>query len=106
MARSRKIYQEIRTLCAVPYVSSLQTSTWRRVPGWLEWGLGGGQNPCFANGLAQNHGLENSLTRSTRRRCQTLSRPALRILGVDADGEAGPYATVCESFYPGESDEI
>lgn len=45
------IYAEVRRLCAVPYVSSLQRHLATR-PGWLEWAwtvIG----PAFQGGLAQ-----------------------------------------------------
>jgi len=45
------IYAEIRHLCAVPYVSSLQRHLATR-PGWLEWGWHA-VRPVFASGVAQ-----------------------------------------------------
>ena len=46
-----QIYDEIKTLCAVPYVSSLQRHLATR-PGWLQW-CWQTVRPVFISGLAQ-----------------------------------------------------
>ena len=46
-----RIYAEIRALCAVPYVSSMQRHLATR-PGWLEWSWGA-IRPVFLDGTAQ-----------------------------------------------------
>jgi hypothetical protein len=88
------IYAEIRRLWAVPYVSSLQRHLATR-PGWLEW-TWAALAPAFSSGRAQvaawraADGLDVP-------RLPPVSRDALRVWGVDADGEAMVRAT-CASF--------
>lgn len=89
-----QIYHAIRTLCAVPYVSSLQRYLATR-PGWLEW-TWAAIKPVFANGLAQTTAWKLA-AEIDMAPLPVLSRPALRVLGVDADGEQAIRA-VCESF--------
>jgi hypothetical protein len=89
-----QIYHEIRTLCAVPYVSSLQRHLATR-PGWLEWSWAA-IKPAFANGLAQTTAWKLAAEMDMVP-LPVLSRSALRALGVDADGEQA-IRTVCESF--------
>ncbi|MEM7407567.1 MAG: hypothetical protein AAF458_19905 [Pseudomonadota bacterium] len=50
------IYDEIRSFCAVPYVSSLQRHLATR-PGWLEWAWQSAR-PVFASGIAQEAAWE------------------------------------------------
>ncbi len=88
------IYAEIRRLCAVSYVSSMQRHLATR-PGWLEW-VWAALRPAFAGGRAQDaawrvaEGLDVP-------RLAPISRDALRVWGVDAAGEDG-IRTVCGSF--------
>ena len=89
-----QIYQEIRTLCAVPYVSSLQRHLATR-PGWLEWAWAA-VKPAFETGLAQTTAWALAAEIDAAP-LPALLRPALRVLGVDADGERA-IRTVCESF--------
>ena len=88
------IYAEIRRLWAVPYVSSLQRHLATR-PGWLEW-TWASLAPAFTSGQAQaaaRHAVEGLEVP----RLAPVSRDALRVWGVDADGEAAIRAT-CASF--------
>jgi hypothetical protein len=88
------IYDQIRRLWAVPYVSSLQRHLATR-PGWLEW-TWAALGPAFASGVAQA-----AAWRATEGlvvpRLPPLSREALAVWGVDAAGEAAIRAT-CASF--------
>ncbi len=89
-----EIYAEIRRLCAVPYVSSMQRHLATR-PGWLTWAWAA-VRPAFADGSAQEAAWRVSGV-SDVAPLPRLSRSALRVLGVDADGERAIRAT-CESF--------
>jgi hypothetical protein len=89
-----QIYDDIRILCAVPYVSSLQRHLATR-PGWLEWAWAA-MSPVFADGSAQTTAWQVA-AKLDMPPLPVLSRPALRVLGVDADGEQA-IRTVCESF--------
>jgi hypothetical protein len=88
------IYDEIRRLWAVPYVSSLQRHLATR-PGWLEW-TWAALRPAFASGVAQTAAWRaaDGLTLS---RLAPISRHALRVWSVDAGGEAAIRAA-CASF--------
>ena len=88
------IYDEIRRLWAVPYVSSLQRHLATR-PGWLEW-TWAALRPVFASGRAQVAAW-NAAEGLTVPRLAQISRDALRVWGVDADGEAAMRAA-CASF--------
>jgi hypothetical protein len=88
------IYEEIRRLWAVPYVSSLQRHLATR-PGWLEW-TWAALRPAFASGRAQVAAW-NAAEGLTVPRLAQISRDALRVWGVDADGEAAMRAA-CASF--------
>ena len=88
------IYEEIRRLWAVPYVSSLQRHLATR-PGWLEW-TWAALRPAFASGGAQVAAW-NAAEGLTIPRLAPISRDALRVWGVDADGEAALRAA-CASF--------
>jgi hypothetical protein len=59
-----QIYQDIRTLYAVSYVSSLQRHLATR-PGWLEWAWAA-IKPVFANGLAQTTACNDCVLPRTR----------------------------------------
>ena len=88
------IYDEIRRLCAIPYVSSMQRHLATR-PGWLEWAWAA-LRPAFVSGRAQTSawraadGLEVP-------RIPPIAHAALRVFGVDQAGETAIRA-VCESF--------
>jgi hypothetical protein len=88
------IYDQIRRLWAVPYVSSLQRHLATR-PGWLEW-TWAALAPAFTCGTAQAAagGAADGLVVP---RLAPLSREALAVWGVDAPGEAAIRAT-CASF--------
>ena len=88
------IYAEIRRLCAVPYVSSLQRHLATR-PGWLEWAWGA-VAPVFRSGLAQE-GAWRLAGDMQLEPLPALSRPVLRRWGVAPDDEATIRA-VCDSF--------
>jgi hypothetical protein len=89
-----RIYAEIRALCAVPYVSSMQRHLATR-PGWLEWAWAA-LRPVFADGAAQTAAwrLVGTLDAPP---LPPLSASALRVLGVDAGG-ARAIRAACESF--------
>jgi len=89
-----RIYAEIRELCAVPYVSSMQRHLATR-PGWLPWAWAA-LRPAFLDGTAQEAAwrLAGPVDAPPLPR---LSESALRVLGVDAEAERSIRAT-CESF--------
>lgn len=89
------IYAEIRHLCGVPYVSSMQRHLATR-PGWLEWAWTA-IRPAFASGVAQTSAWRAVDARPALR-VPHISRAALRVFGVDDAGEASVRA-VCDSFY-------
>ena len=88
------IYDQIRRLWAVPYVSSLQRHLATR-PGWLEW-TWAALGPAFTSGTAQAAAWR-AADGLTVPRLAPLSRDALAVWGVDAAGEAAIRAT-CASF--------
>ena len=88
------IYDEIRRLWAVPYVSSLQRHLATR-PGWLEW-TWRALAPAFVSGRAQVAAWR-AAEDLTVPRLAPISRHALRVWGVTAEGEAAIRAT-CASF--------
>jgi hypothetical protein len=88
------IYDEIRRLWAVPYVSSLQRHLATR-PGWLEW-TWSALSPAFASGGAQAAAWR-AAEGLTIPRLAPMSRHALRVWDVDANGEAAIRAA-CASF--------
>jgi hypothetical protein len=89
-----RIYGEIRALCAVPYVSSMQRHLATR-PGWLEWAWAA-IRPVFADGAAQTAAwrLVGTLDAPP---LPPLSPSALRLLGVDA-GAVPAIRAACDSF--------
>ena len=89
-----RIYGEIRELCAVPYVSSMQRHLATR-PGWLPWAWGA-VRPAFVDGSAQEAAWRAAGPVDAPP-LPRLSENALRVLGVDADAERSIRAT-CESF--------
>jgi hypothetical protein len=88
------IYEEIRHFWAVPYVSSLQRHLATR-PGWLEW-TWAALRPVFVNGQAQAAAWRAAEGLRVPE-LPLISRQALRVWGVTADGEAAIRAT-CTSF--------
>ena len=52
------IYDELKTLCGIPYVSSMQRHLATR-PGWLPWAWGA-IRPAFVSGRAQEAGWTNA----------------------------------------------
>ncbi len=88
------IYDEIRRLCGVPYVSSMQRHLATR-PGWLPW-VWTALRPAFESGRAQTAAWR--VTEALQPpRLAPISRHALRVWGVDAAAEAS-IAAVCASF--------
>ena len=92
--RIAAIYDEIRRYCAVPYVSSLQRHL-ATMPGVLEWAwtalrpaVVSGRIPEDAWRLAQGIDIAP---------LPPISRAALRVLGVDAAGEAA-IRNICDNF--------
>ncbi len=88
------IYEQIRRLWGVPYVSSLQRHLATR-PGWLEW-TWSALGPAFTSGVAQAAAWRAADGLAVPR-LAPLSRDALAVWGVDAAGEAAIRAT-CASF--------
>jgi hypothetical protein len=88
------IYDQIRRLWAVPYVSSLQRHLATR-PGWLEW-TWAALGPAFTSGVAQAAAWR-AADGLVLPRLAPLSRDALAVWGVDTGGEAAIRAT-CASF--------
>jgi hypothetical protein len=88
------IYEQIRRLWAVPYVSSLQRHLATR-PGWLEW-TWAAVGSAFASGVAQTAAWRAADGLAVPR-LAPISREALAVWGVDASGEAVIRAT-CASF--------
>jgi hypothetical protein len=88
------IYAEIRRLCGVPYVSSMQRHLATR-PGWLPW-VWTALRPAFDSGRAQTAAwrVAEALQPPS---LAPVSRDALRVWGVDAAAEAS-IAAVCASF--------
>jgi hypothetical protein len=89
-----RIYADIRRLCAVSYVSSMQRHLATR-PGWLEWSWAA-MHPVFVDGSAQTTAWQVAEALDVAP-LPRLSRSALRLLGVDASGERA-IRTVCDSF--------
>jgi hypothetical protein len=88
------IYDEIRRLWAVPYVSSMQRHLATR-PGWLEW-VWASVGPAFTSGRAQMAAWA-AVERIDVPRLPAIPREALRIWGVDAAGERA-IRVACASF--------
>lgn len=92
--RIAEIYAEIRHYCAVPYVSSLQRQL-ATIPGCLEW-LWDAIRPAVASGRvaeaawARIDGLDLP-------RLAPVSRPALRVFGVD-DADEPVLRGIYETF--------
>lgn len=90
----RIIYGEIRRLWAVPYVSSMQRHLATR-PGWLEW-VWACVGSAFTSGRAQTVAWR-AVASIDVPPLPAIPRDALRVWGVDADGEAAVVA-ICASF--------
>jgi hypothetical protein len=88
------VYADIRALCAVPYVSSMQRHLATR-PGWLPWAWSA-IRPVFASGVAQTEAWRLAAPLEVPP-LPALSRSALSVLGVDGAGERA-IRTTCESF--------
>lgn len=90
----KQIFEEIRVLCAVPYVSSLQRHLATR-PGWLEW-TWARLGPAFHCGVAQEAAwrLAGDMVLEP---LAPIPRDALRGWMVSAQDEVTVRA-VCESF--------
>jgi hypothetical protein len=89
-----RIYEELRTYCAVPYVSSLQRHI-ATMPGCLEyaWAI---CRPAFANGRIPETAWRLSSSVPTAP-FPPLSPAALRLLGVDGTGLAA-IRNICDNF--------
>ncbi len=88
------IYEEIRRLWGVPYVSSMQRHLATR-PGWLEW-VWASVGPAFAGGQAQTAAW-SAVERLEAPRLSPIPRDAFRVWGVDAAAER-TVAAVCAGF--------
>jgi hypothetical protein len=88
------IYAELRHLCAVPYVSSMQRHLATRA-GWLPW-VWAALRPVFASGRAQTAAWRAAAGVAVPP-LAPISRDALRVWGVDGPAEAS-IAAACESF--------
>jgi hypothetical protein len=92
--RIAEIYEEVRHYCGVPYVSSMQRYM-ATMPGCLEW-VWTALRPAMINGAVQEAAWAcvNSLSLTP---LAPVSRPALRLFGVDAEGEVAIRAA-CDTF--------
>lgn len=90
------IYEELKTLCAIPYVSSMQRHLATR-PGWLEWAWAA-VAPAFRSHVAQSAAWgaveDDDLSLPA---LPKLNRTRLRQLGVSEQGAAA-IGNVCMSF--------
>ena len=77
------IYGEIKTLCAVPYVSSLQRHLATR-PGWLEW-CWQVVRPVFVSGVAQERAWQ-AAAGTQAPALPTIPSAAQEMWGIDSDG--------------------
>ena len=89
-----RIYEEIRRLWGVPYVSSLQRHLATR-PGWLEW-VWAALGPAFTSGVAQQ-AARRAADGVSVPRLPSPSPDVLAIWGVDATALAAIHAA-CASF--------
>lgn len=81
--RVAEIYHEIRTYCAVPYVSSLQRQL-ATIPGCLEW-LWDALRPAMIDGSIPTAAWD-AVAGVDVPRLPTIPPVALRVLGVDDNG--------------------
>lgn len=89
-----EIFAEVRRLFAVPYVSAIYRHL-ATTPGLLEWAWGT-LSPVFRDGSAQKAAW-HAAADLTVAPLAPIPRPALRVLGIDAAGEAAVHAT-CDGF--------
>jgi hypothetical protein len=89
-----EIYEEIRVYCGVPYVSSMQRHLATR-PGALEW-VWMAVRPAVVDGTIAEMAWQCAGEVQVRP-LPPLTRPALRLLGVDEAGEA-MIRTICATF--------
>lgn len=89
-----EIYEEVRQFCGVPYVSSMQRYL-ATTPGCLEW-VWAAIRPAMVDGAVQEAAWAcvNSLSLTP---LAPISRPALRLFGVDAEAEIAIRAA-CDTF--------
>lgn len=89
-----EIYEEVRHYCGVPYVSSMQRYL-ATMPGCLEW-VWAAIRPAMVNGAVQEAAWAcvNSLSLTP---LAPVSRPALRLFGVDGEAETAIRAA-CDTF--------
>ena len=92
--RIAEIYDEIRVYGAVPYVSLLQRQL-ATIPGCLEW-VWEAVRPSFVDGRLPltAWGAVGDLDLPA---IAPIPRPALRVLGVDAEGETA-FRSIYETF--------
>lgn len=89
-----RIYDEIRTYSAVPYVSSLQRHVATK-PNCLEYAWGACR-PAFVDGTISETAWKRAATVDVRP-FPKLSHAALRLMGVDAAGLKS-IRNICENF--------
>lgn len=89
-----RIYEEMRVFCGVSYVSTLQRHV-ATLPGCLEW-CWAVVRPAFLSGEIPETAWRLAAVENLAP-LPPLTRPALRLLGVDADGEAA-LRGIWESF--------
>jgi len=89
-----RIYAEMRRYCGVSYVSTLQRHV-ATVPGCLEW-CWASVRPAFLSGKIPETAWRLAAPENLAP-LPPLTRPALRLLGVDAAGEAA-IRNIWESF--------
>lgn len=89
-----RIYDEIRTYCAVPYVSSLQRHVATK-PNCLEYAWAACR-PAFLDGTIPETAWQRAATVDVQP-FPKLSRAALRLMGVDDDGLTS-LRNICENF--------
>lgn len=89
-----EIYREIRHLCGVPYVSSMQRHLATR-PGWLEWAWSA-VGPAFRSGAAQEAAWRVAADLPIEPIAR-IPRPSLEIWGLTPGDEAS-VRNICESF--------
>ena len=96
-----QIYDENRDYGAVPYVSALQRQL-ATIPGCLEW-VWEAVRPSFVDGSVPltAWGAVEDLDLPA---IAPIPRPALRVLGVDAEGETALHS-IYETFFSGQSGE-
>jgi len=89
-----QLYDEMRRLTGVRYVSSMQRHLATR-PGWIEWAWGA-VRPAFASGAAQEAAWRLSETAEIEP-LAPISREALRVLGLNGEDERS-IRSICDNF--------